>query len=196
MWMREGVSVWDMSEWVAQPKNHTFAREDSIFSLFLANSAVISRPTSYLCVCVCMCVCVCECVSTWVYKCMRMSVLYECMSVWVYLRLCYWAVGVVSVFSQYNCVYYCMCIYMLHTSDSVTERWALFSISFWRSILSVVSSSLCRCSELFPVPSCMHSVILIGVFSVYMQYMVYNGVYYCDTWRALTRTQLYAYMYR
>jgi hypothetical protein len=30
-------------------------------------------------------------------------------------------IGVVSVYIQYNCVYYCMCIYMLHTCDAASS---------------------------------------------------------------------------
>jgi hypothetical protein len=66
----------------------------------------------------------------------------------------------------YNCVYYCMCIYMLHT----------LCMYGCRKTYSESSSASCV-SQLLVTNSCIE---YIGVVSVHMQYKcVYNCVYYC-----------------
>jgi hypothetical protein len=115
-----------------------------------------------VCVYVCVYVYVCVlCVYVFLYMCMCFVLcVYICMCVYVYVYVC-----MCYVLCVYVCM--CMCVYVYVCMCVCVEQCEPVPSEEARRPLS---------GRFFPL-----YVSDIGVVSVFIQYMVYNCVYYCDT---------------
>jgi hypothetical protein len=75
----------------------------------------------------------------------------------VVIQVCIMYIGVVSVYMQYNCVYYCDTYGVAGVANAVVIQ-----------VCYIIIGVVCVCVYM--------------QYMVYMVYMVYNCVYYCDTY--------------